>query len=256
VTTWLIDLDGVVWLGDAPIAGSADALTRLVARGDTVAYCTNNSSTTVPAYRDKLARHGLPGDEILTSALAAANLVEPGERVLVCADRGVVEALTERGATPVEAGRADAGPCDAVVVGFHRSFDYDRMKAATRAVLGGARLIATNDDPIYPDADGPSPGNGAILASIERATGRRAIIAGKPHQPMVDLVHERLGPTAGIMVGDSPSTDGGLAAALGWPFVLVLTGNTTAAQAVAVGADLVVADLAAAVAADPPTARL
>ncbi len=249
MTAWVLDLDGVVWLGESRIPGSADAIQQLLARGHTVAYCTNNSSNTVGAYRQKLARHGLAGDVILTSAMAAAALVEPGERVLVCADVGVDEALSGRGAIPVSASVGAPGPCDAVVVGFHRSFDYARMTAAARAVLGGARLIATNDDPIYPDADGPSPGNGAILASIERATGRRAEIAGKPHRPMVDLVRAHVG-DHGVMVGDSPGTDGALATALGWPFVLVLTGNTSAADTGSVVADLVVADLAEAVAID------
>jgi ribonucleotide monophosphatase NagD (HAD superfamily) len=40
---------------------------------------------------------------------------------------------------------------------------------------------------------------------------------------MVALVRERLG-TAGVVVGDRPSSDGALAAALGWPFALVLSG--------------------------------
>jgi ribonucleotide monophosphatase NagD (HAD superfamily) len=94
-------------------------------------------------------------------------------------------------------------------------------------VLGGARLIATNDDPIYPDADGPAPGSGAILASVERATGRRAEVAGKPNEPMAAIVRQRFG-DAGVVVGDSPATDGRLATALGWRFGLVLSGNTSA----------------------------
>jgi 4-nitrophenyl phosphatase len=105
--------------------------------------------------------------------------------------------------------------------------------------------VATNDDPIYPSADGPSPGSGAILASVERATGHRAELAGKPHEPIAEVIRQRFG-SPGVMVGDSPSTDGGLASALGWPFGLVLTGNTTA-DTVPIGldADWIAPDLAA-----------
>ena len=40
-------------------------------------------------------------DRVLTSAMAAASLVEVGERVLVCAGDGVVEAVEQRGALPL-----------------------------------------------------------------------------------------------------------------------------------------------------------
>jgi ribonucleotide monophosphatase NagD (HAD superfamily) len=83
---------------------------------------------------------------------------------------------------------------------------------------------------------------------VERATGRRAEIAGKPHRAMADVIRSRFG-ASGIVVGDSLGTDGALASRLDWPFGLVLTGNTPAA---AVPSDLpaewVAADLATLVA--------
>jgi ribonucleotide monophosphatase NagD (HAD superfamily) len=42
---------------------------------------------------------------------------------------------------------------------------------------------------------------------------------------MVAIVRERLGPT-GVVVGDRPTSDGAFAAALKWPFALVLSGVT------------------------------
>ena len=71
-----------------------------------------------------------------------------------------------------------------MIVGFHREFDYERMRIAADAVRRGARLIATNDDATYPTPDGPIPGGGAILASIATATGRHPVVAGKPYAPM------------------------------------------------------------------------
>ncbi len=99
------------------------------------------------------------------------------------------------------------------------------MRAASLAVRDGARLIATNDDATYPTAEGLWPGGGAILASIERATGIDAVVAGKPYPPSVEHVHRRVG-TEGIMVGDRPDTDGRFARALGFDFGLVLSGVT------------------------------
>jgi glycerol 3-phosphatase-2 len=240
---WALDLDGVVWLDEQPIAGASEAVARLREAGEDVVFCTNLSSRPVAEMEDKLARHGIAArGDVLTSAMAAATLVEPGERVLVCAGAGVVEALEARGAVAVR-----DGPADAVVVGLHLDFDYDRLRAAAAAVRGGARLIGTNADPTYPTSDGLIPGGGAILAAVATASGVSPVVAGKPYEPMAALVRSRLG-AGGTVVGDRADTDGQLAHRLGYRFVLVLSGSTTASDPDTGGADVVVADLASAVA--------
>lgn len=221
--TWVLDLDGVVWLADQPIAGAAAAVARLRERGERVLFATNNSAALLGDQEAKLDRLGIPAEgDVISSAVAAARLVEPGERALVCGGPGIVEALTARGAEPVRDGDADA-----VLVGFHRDFDYERLRIAARAVQRGARLIATNDDATYPTPDGPIPGGGALAAAVAYATGVRPIVAGKPHATMADLVRA-VGGSEGTMVGDRPETDGAFARALGYRFALVLTGVTTA----------------------------
>ena len=76
---------------------------------------------------------------------------------------------------------------DVVMVGFHREFDYERMRIASTAARDGARLIGTNDDVTYPTPDGPIPGGGAILAAVQTAAGRLPVVAGKPYAPMAAL---------------------------------------------------------------------
>ena len=226
---WVIDLDGVVRLGRRRITGAPEAIAALRAAGHRVVFATNNSNDTGAEVEAQLRSMGVPArGAVVTSAAAAAVLIEPGERVQVCGGPGVLEAVEARGATVV-------GPddrADAVVVGFHRSFDYEAMTAAVRAVLDGARLVATNDDRTYPTPDGPAPGAGAILASVVAATDVAPVVAGKPHPPMATAIREHLATRYGasgdptIVVGDRPDTDGALARALGVPFALVLSGIT------------------------------
>lgn len=233
-----LDLDGVVWLAEDPIPGAREAVARLRAAGEPVVFVTNNSSQPLAVVEEKLARHGIPAaGDVITSAMAAASLVAPGERVLVCAGPGVDEAVRGRGAEPVLDGDADA-----VLVGFHRDFDYERLRIAATAVRRGARLLATNDDATYPTPAGPIPGGGAILAAVVTATGVTPVVAGKPNAPMAELVRARLGPTA-VMVGDRPDTDGRFARLLGYRFALVHTGVTLAHEVVDPVPDLVAADL-------------
>jgi HAD superfamily hydrolase (TIGR01450 family) len=219
--TWVLDLDGVVWLAERPIDGAADAVGRLRAAGQRVIFATNNSWARLADQEAKLERMGIAAaGDVVTSAMAAATLVEPGERALVCGGPGVVEALTNRGAEPVRDGAADA-----VVVGFHRDFDYERLGVAMTAVRHGARLIATNDDATYPTPDGPIPGGGSLAAAVAYASGVTATVAGKPHRPMAELIRALAG-GEGTVVGDRPETDGAFAVALGYRFALVLTGVT------------------------------
>ncbi len=221
----ICDLDGVIWLADQAIAGAADAIARLRAAGSIVLYVSNNSFAPVADVEAKLGRFGIDAvGDVLTSAQAASLLVRPGERVFLCGGPGAAQALTGRGAVLVE----DA-PVDAVVVGYHRHFDYAELTRAAALVGAGARLIGTNDDATYPTPQGPIPGCGAILAAFVTATGVTPAIAGKPYAPMAELVRARLGSAAvasAVMVGDRPDTDGRFAVELGCRFGLVFSGVT------------------------------
>jgi 4-nitrophenyl phosphatase len=218
---WLLDLDGVVWLAGTPIPGSVDAIRRLREAGERVLFVTNNSSARVAEQEAALGTIDIDAaGDVVTSAMAAARLVEPGETVHVAGGPGVVEALERRGALPVH----HAARVDAVVVGLHRDFDYERLRVASGLVRDGARLVGTNDDATFPTPDGQIPGAGAILAAIAYAAGVEPTLAGKPHQPMADLVLELAGAGPHVMVGDRLSTDGAFGARLGARFALVRTG--------------------------------
>lgn len=224
---WIIDLDGVIWLADRPVAGSPEAVARVRRAGHRVLFLTNNSAPSTGELVAKLTGMGIEAaaDDLVTSAMAAATLVESGATALVCGGNGVVEALQARGVRTV-----DSGPADYVVVGMNRQFDFEVLTESVRAVHRGARLVGTNDDPTYPMPDGPVPGGGAILAAVATAAGVEPEIAGKPYPPMAALVRERIRSETfeGILVGDRSSTDGLMARRLDLPFALVLTGVTTA----------------------------
>ena len=231
MTTWALDLDGVLWTGTVPIPGSAKAVADLIERGNDVVFVTNNSFATVAEQEAKLAAMGIdaPG-RFISSAMAAANLVEAGQRVFVLGGPGIVEAVQARGAMLADEASAShnsSDAIDAVIVGLDWHLSYDRLRFATQAIDRGARFIASNTDPTYPTEHGFFPGAGAIVASVAAATGQDPMIAGKPHEAQADLVRKRFG-DAGIMVGDRPETDGAFAVALGYQFGLVLSGVASA----------------------------
>ena len=233
----LCDLDGVIWLAHRPIPGSVEAVHDLRSAGWRVMFVTNNSSSPVAVVEESLSKIGIPATgEVVTSAAAGASLVEPGERVLVCGGPGIREELGRRDAKVVSHDDADRDPefIDAVVVGFHRDFDFEIMRRAATAVRAGARLIGTNDDATYPTPDGPIPGGGSILAAVATAAGVAPIVAGKPHAPMAEVVRRLAGgvSTQAVMVGDRPSTDGLFARTLGCRYALVRSGVVAPGEAI------------------------
>jgi HAD superfamily hydrolase (TIGR01450 family) len=255
--TWVLDLDGVVWLTDRPIPRSPETVVALRAAGERVGVVTNNSSLTVGEYLAKLERMGIPTEpaDLLTSAQVAAGLIDPGTRAMVVGGEGIREALGGRGVEVLEPAAAGA-TLDAVVVGYTRDFDYDVLARAMRAVRAGARLIGTNHDPTYPTPDGVLPGAGSLATAVAYASGVEATFAGKPHPPTVAAVRDRFG-TVDVMVGDQPGTDGVLARRLGARWALVLTGVTRRSDLPVEPAPDVIADdlasLAAMLRSTPPT---
>jgi HAD superfamily hydrolase (TIGR01450 family) len=214
------DLDGVIWLADTAIEGAAGAVAALRAAGYRLLFVTNNSFAPVAEVEAKLASMGVPAvGDVVTSAMAAAQLVDAGERVMLAGGPGAREELERRQARIVE-----TGPVDVVVVGFHRTFDYEELTRCAAAVRAGARLIGTNGDATYPTPDGEIPGGGAILAAVATAAGVDPVVAGKPHEPMAALVRTRVGEAPLVMLGDRLDTDGLFAERLGARFVHVLSG--------------------------------
>ena len=233
VQNFVVDLDGVMWLGDRAVAGAADAVNRLVAAGRDVVFVTNMSRLTVAQQQERLARCGVaPPMPVVTSAVAAASLLAPGERVMVCGGEGIVEAVEGCGGVVVRnAATGDGGvpeaAVDAVLVGMDPTFDYFACGRAMRAVRAGARLIGTNHDPTYPTPAGLEAGGGAILAAVATAAETEPVLAGKPNAAIVSCVRARLGDGAGMVIGDRADSDGLLAHALGYDFALVMSGVTS-----------------------------
>ena len=221
--TWLLDLDGVVWLARRPIPGAADAVARLRQAGQRVVFFTNNSGPTVEDHLGHLASVGIPAEpaDVLTSAQAAASLLDPGTTAAVVGGEGIVEALTDRAVQIV----STADDPSAVVVGRTTDLTYAGLASAASAIRGGARFLATNTDATYPTPAGPVPGAGAIVAFLEVAAGIQPTVAGKPAPAAARLVADRIGPIA-VSVGDRPDTDGVFASATGSRFALVMSGVT------------------------------
>ena len=220
----MLDLDGCLYVGSEAVPGAREALEKVTGAGFTLIFATNNSTKTPRAVADGVTEiTGFSGDagHVVTSALAAVRMLTEGDDpVLPIGESGLVAAVVDAGLEITE----DPEEARTVIVGLDRAISYDRIRRAAQAVMLGARFIGTNHDPTFPTASVPAPGAGSIIAAVERAAGRTAEYAGKPHEPMRAAIGELLGPGPTWMVGDRPDTDIACGRMAGWSTVLVQTG--------------------------------
>ena len=229
VRNLIIDMDGVLYRGDTPLPGLTDFFDFMREKGIRFTLATNNSSRTPAEYVVKLAGMGVTVNQtdVLTSGVATAeylaSIAPPGTRVYVIGAESLAETMRQRGFVVSDQDAAF------VVVGMDTQVTYDKLRRATLLIRAGARFIGTNPDKTFPSEEGIVPGNGAILAAIETATGVAPLTIGKPEPTLFEMALKRMSadPAHTAVIGDRLETDilGGINAGL--LTILVLSGVTT-----------------------------
>jgi HAD superfamily hydrolase (TIGR01450 family) len=253
----VLDLDGVVYLGDDVVPAAPAALEGVRGLGVRLAFVTNNSFRPPERVAAKLDRLGVKAtvEEVVTSAHATVRLLGgedglAGTKVLVVGGPGLRQALADAGARPLDG--SAWREAEVVAVGFDPDLTYDKVRAAALAIRAGARFVGSNPDTTLPMPEGFWPGAGATLAMLQAATGVRPEVAGKPQRSLFEAAAAVVGPGPYLMVGDRADTDLDGAHRLGWATALVLSGVVTPADLpdLAVAPDHLLADVGGLL--DPP----
>jgi len=226
----LIDLDGVLFIGEEAVPGAAEALQRLQAAGLARRFVTNTTRLSAAELQSKLRGLGIEADagEIITAPRAAAHWLRahgsPPMLPLVPA------ALADEFAgLPVD----DARPEVVLLGDLGEEWRYSHLNGAFRAVMDGATLLALHRSRYWRTGDGLQLDLGAFVAGLEYATGCEAVVAGKPSPAFFTAALDSLGVPAGeaLMIGDDIDADIGGAQAAGLQGVLVRTGKYRADHA-------------------------
>lgn len=241
----VIDMDGVLYMGDSPMARLVEFIEFLRHEGIGFTLATNNSGSTPAQYAAKLARMevDVSPDEILTSGTATAQWLAqhyPQEtRVHVFGEDSLREAMTEAGFVLADK------DVEVVAASIDWGVTYEKIKRAVLLIRQGARFVATNLDPTRPIEEGLVPGTGAILAAIEVGSGVKPKVVGKPEPIMFELAMKRMGaePATTATLGDRIDTDIEGGARAGCSTILVLSGSTTREEAEAYGPDFLFEDI-------------
>jgi glycerol 3-phosphatase-2 len=226
----ILDLDGCVWVGSRTTARAPEAIAALREAGRRVAFVTNDGRRSPEEYVRQLWSLGCTAavEEIVSVGAALQHRLAqlPTTGTFVIGSPAVFRHVADAGHRILN-GTAEAESAALVVVAGHDGLSYGELRTATRALAGGARMLGGARDATFPGEGGLCPGNGAILAALEYASGTTAETVGKPEPQMFITALDRMGPGPTLVVGDRLDADLGGAAATGLDGAIVLTGVTT-----------------------------
>ncbi len=246
--SFLIDLDGVLYVGKSPIFGVKECLMRLDELGHQYRFVSNSTRRcrSSVALRLRGLGYDVPEEKIFTPPMAAIDRIKRSgkDRCFLLTTGDVHRDFELAGITPSEE------DVDYVVVGDAGSdFTFDRMNKALRLVLDGAEILALEMDRYWMEPEGLVLSTGPFVAALEYATGKKAELMGKPSPGFFQMGLRDIGasPSEAAMIGDDILTDVGGAKAIGMKGILVKTGKyrEDLARSSGVTPDLVLDSLAA-----------
>ena len=219
----LTDMDGVWFVGDAPVPGAVEALTRLRARKLPVRFVTNTTTRTAAQLSAKMRSMGLdvPAEEFVTTPAATVRYLRGNGITTV----RLAVADTIRGEF---AGFAESERPQAVVIGdVGDAWTYHLQQDLFRMIMDGAAIVAMHKGRYWQVEDGLRLDIGAMVAGLEYATGKTATVIGKPSAEMFGAALASIGFPANdvVMVGDDANMDVAGAQRAGIRGVLVKTGK-------------------------------
>ena len=243
-TTYLIDLDGVIYRGELLLPGAKDFIHWLDEAHKKYLFLTNNSFASEQQVIQKLDRLGISTDasHVLGAGQAAVQHIArrfPNGRVYVVGEPPLVQMVRDYGLQPFDLDETQKMPsesppytADAVLVGLDRTFDYKKITGAMLAVRGGAAFIAINRDPLLPIEGGIVPGCGAMVGAIEAASSTHPEVIGKPQPALLEEAMHKLSstPDQTVMIGDGLDTDIAAGLAAHTHTIFVLTGKDSRAD--------------------------
>jgi HAD superfamily hydrolase (TIGR01458 family) len=223
----LLDMDGVLVTLGEPVPGAAEVLAHLRAAGVVLCVLTNTTSRSRSDIGRCLRDMGMEiaDDHVLTAAVSAAAYVRtayPGNRVFVL---GAAQPEDLRGLHLVG---LDDDPQVVLLAGADPSFAFDALNQVYRLLLRGVPFVAMHRSLSWLMRAGECLDLGAYLIGLERASGREAVVTGKPAAPFFAAGLRALGlPAARVaMVGDDLENDVFAAQAAGITGIWVRTATS------------------------------
>ena len=224
----LLDIDGVLHVSMQPIAEAEETLRWLDQNSYVTCFVTNTTTMARATLAQRLQQIGLsvPEELLLTAPVATANYIRQhfaGKRCWVVtkgdttADFSGIELVTD----------PDEHVGVVVIGGAEELLTYETMNQAFRLVMNGAALLAMHTNRYWRTSNGLQLDSGPYVHALEYATGKQAVVLGKPDRAFFEqaLLLTQTQPEETVMVGDDIENDIGGAQNAGIRGVFVTSGK-------------------------------
>jgi len=226
VKSFLIDLDGVLYVDKSPLEGAKESIEFLEDNGYSYRFVSNTTTKSRCALARFLGNMGfdVPEERIFTPAIAAVRRIsaEDNKKCFLAA-KGDVHKDFENAGIPLA-----EDDVNFVVIGDAEDcFTFDLLNRSFRLIMEGAEIIALEKDLYWMGSGGLQLSAGPFVVGLEYATGKVAEVMGKPSPDFFGMALQDIGavPEDAAMIGDDINTDVGGAQNMGMAGVLVKTGK-------------------------------
>lgn len=224
----LCDIDGVLHVSMQPVAGAAEALHSLEQQGYEICFVTNTTTQSRANLTQSLQSIGLPVSEtrLVTAPVATANYIRqhyPDQRCWLLSKGDTASDFAGIELVPLET--EDAGVV--VIGGAEELLTYEHMNRAFRMLMNGAALLAMHTNLYWRTSSGLQLDSGPYVRALELASGKQAVVLGKPERAFFEQARRVIGVQASqaIMVGDDLQNDIQGAQQAGMRGIFVTTGK-------------------------------
>lgn len=220
----LIDLDGVLYVGDQIIDGAIQVINQIHASNMPCRFITNTSTLSLNGLQLKLAKLGfnIPSSEIISAPQAAllylAKQSEPICRLLLA--ENVKQDF-------LQFPQSDQNVTHVVIGDIGEKWTYNLLNELFLNVMQGAKIIAIHKNRFWQTEHGLQMDIGGFVSALEYATGTQAMIIGKPSADFFKVALEDMGLQAheAMIIGDDIDADVNGGQQAGLQGVLVRTGK-------------------------------
>ena len=223
---FVFDIDGTIWYWDELIEGAKEAIEALRAEGKEVFFVTNNSMLSPEGFVKKLKSLGIETDKFhvtCSNEMIVTYLKENGVKRIFCL------ALEEAKKYFKESGFEFSESAPECVVIIYNEESEEKLRKAAELMREGVPAITNATGKKWVLKGKVLPGTGVFVEKVEKLSGKKVEIVGKPSDFSVAYVKNKynLNPSETIFFGDSLNSDRLFAKKLGWRFAFVLTGEYT-----------------------------
>lgn len=226
--SFIFDLDGTIYRGEHLIENADITINTIKQSGKRIIFVSNKTTETIEDYFRLLTAFGLQitEDEIINSTLVLKKYLSKNFRdkeFFAIGEQKFVNEIVNSGLNY----SANPDKIKLVLVTLDRTFNYEKLEIAARAIENGAAFFAANIDDTCPVDNGEVLDAGATISALEKRTHRKLEMHfGKPSEYMVNEIKSRFNDDLSktLLIGDRVETDIKMGISMGIDTALVKTG--------------------------------